>query len=122
MGKRQRKGNFRQVGFWEMWRDVFIASMNKGQFPVALLGLIFITMIGKMPSSDVSKLAFEIVSDLKTGYLVGDVLAVIFALGWFFHAKWQRKLIHDEMRRIAEERNQAQQKSIGERLSSSENR
>jgi len=41
--------------------------MKTGQFPLALGGLIFIVMIWRMPSPDVSKLMFEIISKMEFG-------------------------------------------------------
>src|SRR5687768_10060257 len=97
-----------KVGFWHMTRDVFVASLNKGQFPVALAGFIFWTMILRMPKEDVSRLTFEIFKDLKAGYLVGYVLAVLLAFAWFFHSKRLRRITAQELQRVTAERNRLQ--------------
>jgi hypothetical protein len=112
-----KRGN--KVNLWEMLRDVLVASMNKGQFPLAICGLIFIVMVLRMPPQDVSKLVFEIVEDVKEKYFVGDILAGVALVGWFIHAKWQRKLIHSEMERMATERNKAQEVASGRKSPSS---
>ncbi|HEX8138697.1 MAG TPA: hypothetical protein VF544_14115 [Pyrinomonadaceae bacterium] len=96
-----------------MLRDVLIAAMNKGQFLVTLLALIFIIMLLKMPSEDVSVLAKNIVAGLVNGWLIGYVLCIPLAGGWFFHAKWQRRQINEDMQRMALARNKAQAKALG---------
>ena len=114
------KGNSNdQVSFWQMVRDVLIVSMNKGQFPVALIGMVFIVMLFKMPGADVSKLMFEILDDLKRGYLAGYGLGSATTIGWFFHAKKQRSMFANEMKRITAERNKIQEAKIGSKLKSS---
>jgi hypothetical protein len=45
-------GKAPQIGFYHMLRDVLVASLNKGQFLVALNGLILIVLILKMPSAN----------------------------------------------------------------------
>lgn len=42
-------------GFARMMRDVLVASIHRGQFPPALLGLVILAIVLKMPSEDVSK-------------------------------------------------------------------
>jgi hypothetical protein len=48
----------RPLGFAEMLRDILVASIGRGQFPVALLGLVALVSILKMPAADVSSLYF----------------------------------------------------------------
>jgi hypothetical protein len=52
-------------------RDVLVASMNKGQFPIAALSLISIIVIIKMPSSDVAKLVFRMLGTAEELRVVG---------------------------------------------------
>lgn len=105
-----------------MLRDVLIASMSKGQFPLALLALIFVVMILKMPQADVSKLVFEIFQLLKQGYYVGYALSALTIGGWFMHARWQRRVIDSEMARIAQERDRYQKAQMKAAIESSEAR
>src|SRR5665213_4095854 len=91
MRKSNKKPEGYKVTVWEMLRDVLVASMNKGQFPLAIVGLIIITIIWRMPSESVGKLAFEVVEEMKNGYLIGYVVAFVAIIGWFFHAKAQRR-------------------------------
>lgn len=111
-----------KLGFWNMVRDVLIASMNKGQFPLALIGVIVLTLIMKMPQEDVAKLVFEIWYNILNGKLISSVLFVATALGWTAHAKWQRRMITNEMERISGERTRLQQQALGGNLSSSKGR
>lgn len=107
-------------GFAQVLRDVLIASMNKGQFPVFILGIIVLVAILKMPPADVSKLMFRVLDAAERRWLLGYALSVVLALGWFFHARSQRRLITGEMSRVAEERNRLQGKVLGDRIKSSE--
>ncbi len=115
----KRKPQQQAVGFWQMVRDVLIASMNKGQFPPALVGMIALAMIVKMPAGDVTKLAFEILNDLKAGYLFGYAGFAASITGWSIHVRWQRREITAEMKRIADARTRAQRKQLGDEVRSS---
>jgi hypothetical protein len=105
-----------------MLRDVLVASMNKGQLPPVLLTLIILSLIWRMPSTDVGKLVFALVDGVKSGWLVGYIAAGASILGWYFHARYQRHLITGEMRRIANERSALQSQTLGKKLRSSEGR
>jgi hypothetical protein len=98
-------------------RDVLIASMNKGQFPAALIAMFILSMIWRMPPADVSKLVFRLLDLAEERCLVGYVASVLFLFGWFFHARYQRRLI---TREISRERNQLQARELGKKLKSSE--
>jgi len=87
-----------RIGFAEMLRDVLVASIRKGQFPVALLGLILLASILKMPSADVSALVFRIVDLLSSGRLIGYVTTLFVSLGWWLHAQYLRQVIDAEVR------------------------
>ena len=109
-----------KVGYAEMLRDVLVASIEKGQFPVALSGFLLIVMFWRMPSEDVTKLLFHVFDLLERGQLLGYVLAMCVALGWFSHARFQRSAIADEMQRISEQRTSLQAQVLGHRVRSSE--
>ena len=119
---RPRSKNGPKIGFFESVRDVLIASMNKGQFPAALLAMVVLSMIWRMPPTDVSKLVFRLLDVAEEKKLLGYFVSVFSLLGWFFHAKYQRKLITFEMQRVSSERNQLQAKELGKKLKSSEAR
>jgi len=109
-----------QPNMWGMLRDVLTVSMSKGQFPLALCGVIIVVVLVRMPSGDVSKLAFAVLAGIKSTYLLGYVLWLGCVMGWFFHVRWQRTVIRGEMQRISGERNKLQDKAAGRHLESSE--
>lgn len=114
-----RRNPRQQLNFWAMLNNVLIASLAKGQFLTALLFLTFIFMVWKMPSEDVSRLVFTIIADLESGKLLGYLLAIIFAGGWYFHAKRQRQIFEPEMARLAEKRDELQERAMPGMLESS---
>jgi len=105
-----------------MVQNVLIASLNKGQFPVAILGAIMLAAIWKMPSAEVSKFAERILEELARYHLIGDIFSIILILAWFFHAKFQRKFHLDEIKRISATRNELQEQQAGVKLTSSDKR
>ena len=102
-----------------MVRDVFIASMSKGQFPLAILGICTMLIILKMPSDNISNLVDKFLGLLAEWKIVGYVGAIFLSFGWFFHSKFQRRTFTDEIRRIFEERNKLQEKLTGKKNKSS---
>ncbi|AYB34817.1 hypothetical protein [Chryseolinea soli] len=118
MTKRRSTGNGK-IGFWQAIRDILVMSMNKGQFPVALIGLVVICFVFKMPEKDVSKLVFELLALFKSLHLVGWTLGVVTSIGWLLHSKHQRRMINKEMARISRERNEKQAKLLERELRSS---
>ena len=92
-----------------MLTDVLIASINKGQFPLACLTLFGMFMVYRMPSADVSKLVFQIVEHVANGSFIGYMLSVLFGGGWLLHARWQRKIITGEMDRVGREKSSLQE-------------
>ena len=94
-------------------RDVLIASMTKGQFPLALFGLIILVMILKVPPDKVAELVDRLMTDLENFSLTGYALALIILAGWYVHAKRQRRIMAEEMERITEERNKLQSSTLG---------
>jgi len=107
------------VGFWEAIRDIFVAMINKGQFLVALPALIIALIVYKMPGKDVADMASQITGDLYSGYLAGWVLAFVAIMGWYFHARYQRRMANREIKRICNERNRLQSEKVGSKLPSS---
>lgn len=103
-----------------MWRDVFRYSLNKGQFIPALVAFIIAISILKMPSEDVSKLIFEILAKLESGYLIGYAVGIFSLIGWYTHSRWQRRLIAREMQRIGLEKSQLQNEKLNGKIKSSQ--
>jgi hypothetical protein len=119
MATRGRLSAGRKIGFWQAIRDIMVMSMNKGQFPIALLGLVIICFVLKMPANDVSRFVFEILGLFKSLHLVGWALGMTTSLGWLLHSKHQRRMIDKEMTRISRERDDNQAKLLEKELTSS---
>jgi hypothetical protein len=117
--KRGSKGGAK-VGFFEFLRDVLIASMSKGQFPAALIAMIVLSMIWRMPPADLSKLMIRLLDAAEQKSLVGYCASVLFLSGWFFHARYQRQLIERQMQRMSDERHQLQARELWKKRKSSE--
>ncbi len=110
----------RTPNMWGMLSEVLVASMNKGQFPLAGLLLLFIVIVCRMPSADVSKLAFQILEYVANGAILGYLLSGLFGFGWFFHARWQRRVIANEMERVGREKSLLQTKVLSIEIESSQ--
>lgn len=102
-----------------MMRDVLIASLNKGQFPLALVGCILIIVFLRMPAQDLSKFLFQVLEYLREGYVGGYILFGLSLVGWYSHSRFQRRFHSAEVTRIADERNKLQSAELGRRLESS---
>lgn len=59
---------------------------------------------GSAPAADISKVLFHFLGLLERHELLGYVLALLCAAGWFLHARLQRRWIGDERRRLSSER------------------
>jgi hypothetical protein len=116
VGNSKAKSGSKGVGVSQAVRDVLVASINKGQFPLAVVGGLIALLIFKMPPSDVSKLVFDMLDMLHRGELVGYILSFFGFGGWYTHAKWQRKMMADEVLRMSEARTAAQGLSVGKAL------
>jgi len=113
MAKNKRRHTLQKIGFFQMIRDVLVQSMGKGLFLPACIFFLLLTALIRMPQEDVSKLVFETFHGIKSMYLLGYLLAIGLGLGWAFHAKFQRRVLGDEVIRIAKERTRLQ-KLLGE--------
>jgi hypothetical protein len=68
----------------------------------------------------VSKLAFRLLDMAENRRIAGYVLAIILAVGWYLHAKYQRRQITNEMQRISDHRTELQARVLGTKVKSSE--
>lgn len=100
-------------------RDVFIASINKGQFPVALLGAVLIIYCIRVSPETLTAHAAAIINSLIGGYLIGYFMGIVAIGGWFLHAKALRRSHHEELGRIAIEKTDLQKKQLGSKVRSS---
>jgi hypothetical protein len=101
-------------------RDILIASISKGQFPMVLCATVVLVIVLRMPPEDVSGLAFRILDAAERRAIGGYVLAAILLVAWIIHARYQRKQFRIEFDRISSERNDAQARVLGNRVQSSE--
>lgn len=95
--------------FFQMLRDVLVASLNRGQFPMAVMGLIAVIAVCRMPAADLSRLIFRLLDAAEAREYGGYVLAVTIALGWAIHSKRQRREIAAEITRMNEQYARLQQ-------------
>jgi hypothetical protein len=73
-----------------------------------------------MPAADISKVLFHFLGFLERHELLGYVLALLCATGWFLHARLVRRWIGDERRRLSSERAQLKAMLSGVRNGSGE--
>lgn len=111
--------NHNRPNFWGMMRDVLISSLNKGQFPIALVGLIIVIIVLRMPEDKIGELAFRILELFREMHILGWVLSAILTLGWFFNVKALRRLHTNEVTRVSDEKKDLQGRLIGKEISSS---
>ena len=85
------RGKYNKTGFWGMMRDVLVASIYKGQLPLACGFFIILIFILKLGSDNLFELAKSIILDLKSGYMIGYFFCFIAIMRWIIHSTWQRK-------------------------------
>jgi len=113
-GKSDQGG--RRVSWAEAVRDVLITSMNKGQLPMLAVCACVFLIIFRMPKSDVSTLASEIVARLVEWTLVGWGTTVVISFCWWFQAKQARSEYTAELARIGEQKSRAQDAAAGQKF------
>jgi hypothetical protein len=103
-----------------MLRDVLVASIYRGQFPPALIGLVMIAIVLKMPAEDLSRVVLHFFDSLGRHELLGYLLASLCTMGWFAHARLQRRWVGEERRRLSDERAALKAMILGARSGSEE--
>src|SRR5438874_8270492 len=96
---RKRPINYKFT-IWEMFSNIFVAAINKGQLPVAILGLLLVIWAIRLPASDLSVFTSNVLDGLKRGYLLGYLLFIITLGLWFFFNKRLRRKAYNEQERI----------------------
>lgn len=89
--------------FFQMLRDVLVASLNRGQFPMAVIGLIAVIAICRMPAADLSRLVFRLLDAAEAHAYGGYVLTVTIALAWAIHSMRLRREFTAEIKRLNEQ-------------------
>ena len=108
MSKGNRSKKVSHVTWAQAVRDIVIAAINQGQLPVLGILGILILVIWRMPENDVSQLMFQVVEHMSNGTLIGYILSVIFAFGWYFNSKKMRAEFTEESQRIGKEKSNLQ--------------
>ncbi len=112
-----------KVTFWQMWRDIFVTAINKGQFLTAILGLFFLIVAWRLPTEELTALVKDIFQSLKNGYILGYVLFALSLTGWYIHSKRLRTLGTNEQKRIGNEKSELQKHvGLGNKVRSSKKR
>lgn len=119
-GQGKQFQNKPQITWAQTFRDITIASMNRGQLPVLGCIGLFGCIIWKMPNKDVSKLVFDLVDRLSHGELIAYVLLIVVSVGWFIHAKIMRTNFSEEYKRIGKEKSKLQSRMAGVNFESSD--
>jgi len=109
-----------KIGFWHAVRDIFVTSINKGQFPMAIAGAIVFVALAKMPWEAIRDVLQRVIDKLDQGGLLGWLLWILTAAAWAFISKRIRKTHVTEVRRIAKEKSDLHQKLLGSDAPSSE--
>lgn len=117
--KRPTRPTPERPNLWGMIRDITIAAINKGQFPMVIIAAMVVIVLLRMPKEDVSKLAFSALSFLASNQLMGWAVGTVGIFGWYFHVRYIRKLSSREFERIGREKKQLQEQSLNKRLPSS---
>ena len=108
-----------KINVWRMIRDVLIASMNKGVFPVALISGITALIIIKIPDKSIAVLVNRIIDNLINLKLAAYFLLVVVFIAWRVHTKVQRKTFTGEIDRLAKERTALQKQLSNKKIKSS---
>ncbi len=117
--KSKKRNDYNKPNFWGMMQNVLIASMNKGQFVIGVIGLAFLIMILKLTPDDTKSLLDDIILKLGNIHYIGWTLGIFSTFGWFFGTKRLRRIHSKEIRRVSEEKKQLQQKATSKKLRSS---
>lgn len=106
-----------------MIRDVLIAAINKGQFLTAILGLIALVSVSRMPPDQLAVLWHTVIDKLADYSLAGWVWGGSVTIVWIAHVKSLRRRAGGELDRVSTERNRLQKERLGaDVVSSAKNR
>lgn len=102
-----------QVGMWQAGRDVLVASIRKGQFPLAIILFVVMLFLWKTPGDYYPKIWDHVFSAGGKLTVVSGALNLALVFGWAAHARAQRRIFKEETDRIVMERNKLQEHKIG---------
>ena len=99
------------INAYAMFRDIGITAIEKGYALLLSVLAVIIFCLHKIPKQDIKEVSLSFI-DKFSDY--GWAISVCLGTGWFFHARWQRRLYRGEMNRLVEERNYWQKKVLGD--------
>lgn len=105
-----------RIGWPQVVRDIVLRIVGKGQLLMLVAGIIILVIVLRMPTDDISKLAFRLLEIFEVEKLLGYGLWFITLIMWGLHSKFQRRIIHDEMERLSEERTKLQTLKLGHQI------
>lgn len=110
------ENNNAKPNIWGMFRDIGVASINKGQFMFfCFFGLIAILLL-RMPANEIPNLLRSFGHLLERTKFWGWALFVIVTMCWYFNAKYLRKVHQREMARMAKEKAELQEQLSGRKM------
>ncbi len=110
----------KRLGWPDVANSFLLRLTSTGQLPLVMFMALLGFLIYRTPTSDIGEVwrILQMMLDRRSG--LGYALAGCSSVGWLVHAKYQRRRFSREFDRIAEERNEAQQKHFSQKLKSSE--
>ncbi|MDQ1164621.1 hypothetical protein [Flavobacterium sp. SORGH_AS_0622] len=94
------------------FRDVLVASLNKGQFPVAFVLIILGIIFWRMPEKELSVFVFNLLDRFENNYILGWFFFLVSLFGWYFHNRYVVKVHRIEMERNTSEKVDLQNKLL----------
>ena len=113
-----RRGNFKTNG-WDALIEIGIASINRGQIMIFILGLIMLFLVWRIPTEDIKPIIVLILNALKTYHILGWIGFSAGSTGWFVHSRYLRQLHTKEMKRVGDEKSSFQRGASSTGLGSS---
>jgi hypothetical protein len=108
----QELPNKYRPNFWGMWQNVLIASLQKGQFLLGVVGLIIVVSLLKLESKEVYNIYKGIFVILKSFYLLGWVLTFILTGLWYIFAKKTNNIHARQVNKLLEDNQKLQDKLL----------
>lgn len=102
------------------FRDIVVASINKGQLPILGVLSVFLLILWRIPERDLSNIVLKIVDHLIAGELFSYILLAVTCSGWFVHSKAARTHYTNEINRVTQEKSRLQNELVKKRFKSSE--
>ncbi len=89
-------------------RDVLIASMSNGLFLIAVMALVIVTFVYRLPDTELRSFAKDVYRAWKDLSIIGWVLWLISCGIWLFHVRFISKRSNKEIIRLAGEKDKYQ--------------